>query len=372
MKVLKTLFLSTLVALCCVQTSSAQRLYDKERDEQAQGAKKLADQIESSAVFDKQIRNLSALVRQDFTVYFMGARRDLRANVNAITNWKDVDNIVKNTERSINKPKQYSQAEIQQAREDLAKHLAEAKQALKEFKDKIAETENRGLISLLDRVGDLGPLHEYGEQLLGQDRVASVNQLTQLLETLKTIYETYTKRIKTIEEQLAELKIPLMQVSIQRLQLEEEHWKNIGAIQTRRTAEEEDIQALIQDYRERAGSGQLNVARSDERVEETLRRLVQRKDREQLVNALLALHVATAIAARGSTPAKLADVRLAQEHHLYSIRQSAVMARAYELTVSTGVQRLALYHKGGVKPETVAQLIHTVVTAAIPVAIIAK
>jgi hypothetical protein len=371
-KVFKMSLLSIVITLSCAQTSSAQRLYNQERDEQAQAAKKLADQIENSAVFDKQVRNLLALERQYFAVYFMEARRDLRADVNSITNWKDIDTIVKKAEAKINKPNQYSPSEIQQVQEDLEKRVAEAKQALKDFKDKIAATENQELISLLDHVGELGPLHEYGEQLLSEDRIASVKQLTQLLETLKTIYEAYTERLKAIEEQIAELKLPLMQIAIQRLQLEEEHWKNLGVIQTRRTAEEEDIWDLILDYRARTGPDQLNVAGSDEHVEKTLQRVVQSKDREKLVNAILALHVATAIAARGSTPANLAEVRVAQEHHRYSIRQSAVMARAYELTVSTGVQRLALYHKGGIKPETIALLIHTVATAAIPATIATK
>jgi hypothetical protein len=42
------------------------------------------------------------------------------------------------------------------------------------------------------------------------------------------------------------------------------------------------------------------------------------------------------------------------------------MARAYQLTISGGVKRLALYHKGGIKPSQIALLIHTAATVAIP------
>jgi hypothetical protein len=79
-----------------------------------------------------------------------------------------------------------------------------------------------------------------------------------------------------------------------------------------------------------------------------------------------------ALIARGSTPSKLADVRMAQELHAYSIRKSAVRARAYELTVSTGAQRLALFHKGGIKPTEVAQLVFAVSNIAITPAILAR
>jgi hypothetical protein len=38
----------------------------------------------------------------------------------------------------------------------------------------------------------------------------------------------------------------------------------------------------------------------------------------------------------------------------------------------TGVQRLALYHQGGIKPETLARLFHSISSLAIPPAILVK
>jgi hypothetical protein len=81
------------------------------------------------------------------------------------------------------------------------------------------------------------------------------------------------------------------------------------------------------------------------------------------------LHLAAAISARGEIPQKMAALRQEREDHAFSIRKSAVMARAYQLTVAGGVKRLALYHKGGIKPSEIAQLIHTAATVAIPVVI---
>ena len=84
------------------------------------------------------------------------------------------------------------------------------------------------------------------------------------------------------------------------------------------------------------------------------------------------LFIVAALIARGSTATRLADLRMAQELHAYSIRKSAVRARAYELTVSTGVQRLALFHQGGIKPTDVAELVFAASNIAITPAILAR
>ena len=94
--------------------------------------------------------------------------------------------------------------------------------------------------------------------------------------------------------------------------------------------------------------------------------------REELSTKLFTLHLAAAISARGEIPRKLAALREAREDHAYSIRKSGVMARAYQLTVSGGVKRLALYHKGGIKASKIAELVHAAATVAIPPVIAAN
>ncbi len=111
-------------------------------------------------------------------------------------------------------------------------------------------------------------------------------------------------------------------------------------------------------------------------IEKELRNVVAQSNfrivelRSMAADAPRALLELGALIARGDTPGKLAELRLAQEAHAYSIRKSAVRARAYELTVTAGVKRLALYHQGGIKPETIADFIHALSTAAIPPAIL--
>jgi hypothetical protein len=89
-------------------------------------------------------------------------------------------------------------------------------------------------------------------------------------------------------------------------------------------------------------------------------------------DALLALHCAAALAARGKTPGELALLRLGREHHLHVIRRSAVRARAVELTVSSGVQRIALLYQGGIKPTQIAMLFQAFAAIATPPLIAAQ
>ncbi|MCU1265567.1 MAG: hypothetical protein JWM21_1885 [Acidobacteria bacterium] len=117
---------------------------------------------------------------------------------------------------------------------------------------------------------------------------------------------------------------------------------------------------------------------SAKKLEDELRLIVIHRQRDMIrtrdmvADVPRALYTLAALIARGDTPDKLAELRLAQELHGYSIRKSAVRARAYELTVSTGAQRLALFHKGGIKPTDVAELVFAASNVALTPAILAR
>ena len=108
----------------------------------------------------------------------------------------------------------------------------------------------------------------------------------------------------------------------------------------------------------------LDLGRAEREVRPAKQRVLD--TRNSLADRLEALHIATSLASYGRLPGRIADQLLAQETHAYSIRLSRVRARAYQLTVSTGVQRLAIYHQGGIKPSLVARMIHAASTVAIP------
>ena len=85
-------------------------------------------------------------------------------------------------------------------------------------------------------------------------------------------------------------------------------------------------------------------------------------ERRKVRYVLESLYLSAAVASRGDLPVRLAESRMAQEEHRYAIRCNAIVAHSYERIVGSGVERLALYYKGGVKPEVLAQLVQSMAT----------
>jgi hypothetical protein len=381
MKRAKAFWLGLLMAVplypLLAQRATAQRIYNKERDDQAQAAKKQAEEVRNGSVFNKQLQNLSVLSRFDFDTYFLGARRSMRADIAAFNTWEDVNRVVDRTERAVGQPPSVSPSQIEQARANLKDKIAATQKALARLKQKAEEIGNGEFASFFAAVGDVEFFEQYAEKLLGSDKpsLLAVKRITDMLDVLKEVYDSYTKKldaISKVRQELTDLKVPLLRVALQRLQLEDAHWKAIGEIEARRDAEQEELRYLVGDYRALLRDTLKPTPSPTESVIDTINAAVMARDRERLANLMVALHLASALAARGTTPHRLSELRLAQEEHLYSIKQSALVARAYELTIETGVQRLALYHAGGVRPEQVARLIHTAATVAIPAAILAN
>ena len=385
---------TTLGLMAGSQIALGQRLYDKGRDDKAQEAKKQAATIETGAVFDKQLKNLSAVSHQDFDVYFLGVKRVMRSGIDAFITWRGVEQRVRAIARAINTPNAISDEELQGLRKELSDAKTAAQASLNRLKTKAKQTGNGALSNSLGRVGDIQSVLDFADKLPPKDQPANsipagpgdesskantnlagaTSQVKATLGALQTLYDSYSTRLDEIDKvsvQLNALKLPLEQLAMEKLEVEEEHWKTVGAINARREAEQGDLKDLAEDFNDRMR--RLNLIDSGEKIEDTIRDAVDKRDRERLADLILTLHVAAALLARGSTPEKLAELRLAQEEHRFSIRQSAVMARAYELTVSAGVERLALYYQGGIKPATIAQLLQAIGTAVvIPTSIATK
>jgi hypothetical protein len=387
-----SILLITLLASLSVRTQ-AQRVYDKGRDEQAKQALKAAEEIESDSSFEKQLRNLNLLSKQDFANYFLGQRREIRARLNSFTTWTDVAKAVKKAETDLDIPDPASDEWLEQRKKEIQKKIDETSAALKKEKEetdkKLEELKNRlgsrELTEFFERIGELQSLYEVGERILlnhaldDQGNPESItnyvevaNEVKKTLAILKNLYTAYTARLDEItnrRNELLELEQPLKLAVLEALEVEEEHWKNLGAIFAKREAEQEDLRDLVISYkRVRQTLGLYD----SERIEDSVKNAVNRRDRDRLINIFYVLHLASALTVRGSTPMKLEALRVAHEEHRYSIRQSSVRARTYELTVLTGVQRLALYHQGGIKPEALAQLLHSVSSLAIPPVLLIK
>src|SRR5712692_3939716 len=149
----------------------AQRLYDKTRDEQAQEAAKLAKDVSSGAVFDKQLKNLAITSRQDFAIHFLDARRTMRSEIGAFTQWKHVFSTVKRVKESLGGLGTPTEEEVKRVADALKKQLEGAKASVDRLQEQAGEggdgqgadankIDNRQVDLLFERVGDLGSLYQ--------------------------------------------------------------------------------------------------------------------------------------------------------------------------------------------------------------------
>lgn len=245
----------------------------------------------------------------------------------------------------------------------------------------------------------------------GKNQLQTAKELIDIAKDLGSLYNAYNDKIEAIRKEVGKLEhlsVILQKMALQGLQAREEHLKILAAIYLRRATEEGSIQYLSDRYASLTSrlwkevtsprdpqkktiayyrlidpqaatmtSDDLKAYVSKQSIDETIQKLIlyhQRTGRAgpqptMLQDTLLALHYAAALAARGDTPKQLATLRAGLECHRYSVRKSAIRARTYELAVSSGVDRLALFYSGGIKPSQVAQLFHNLAT---PLAIIFK
>lgn len=515
-KTTATLLVVAITLALMPAAARAQRLYNKERDEQAQAALPLAQALKTGELFDRQLKNLSSLAKKDFDTEFLVTRFQINAFTLNMLKWGDAHAQVCQVELSNTEPGLIPEpTDVQTALTDLKKSIEEAQKALEAFKESIKQNEDKGdaddssiLASLFNNLGDLQTLTDFAEQigeahpdLISTKTIASLKQVQEIAETLKTVYDAYTAKVEAfnkLNDELTGMRIILKKVAIQSLQVDEDHWKNIASIRARREVERANVLAMISEYKGivrrlglvdfndapnstnkfciAAGNAMNPAERPDMRPFQMITQhmaellahsqLLETDNRQletQALNAIPAMRAATtedqrraaaqpaldalstamsnfagndaarlcgldgpncintsrdnlvtavrtsttagsdaltalvirgrknsvqirnmmgdvpqalyllaALIARGSTPNRLAEVRFAQELHSYSIRKSAVRARAYELTVSTGAKRLALFHQGGIKPTDIAELVFAASNVAISPAILAR
>lgn len=267
---LPTLIVLVAVALMSFPiTGKSQRLYNKERDEQAQKALSLTESLRSGEVFDRQLRNLANLAKRDFETEFLVTKFQIDSFSLSLLTWSSAHELVCDTERiNTDTGKIPGQQDIEAALKSLNASLEQAKAALAEFKKAVKlkdgspeeeEKEDPALISLFSRLGDLETLKNFAEQLstehpslLNTKTLQAIEEITEIAATLKTVYDAYTAKVEEFNKlkgDLASLRILLKKVAIQSLQVDEEHWKNVASIRARRETERADVLALISNYK---------------------------------------------------------------------------------------------------------------------------
>lgn len=402
----KILFLPAIVAiLASVQFVCAQRLYDPTRDAEAQKAAALAAEITSKGSFEKQLRNLEVTEKHNVEVYLTGARRQMEIKIRTFRTWGAVAKFADQVQGTLDSEDFIPDADAKSIAADVQRKCPEritklgmeicaAKSNLAELQQAVADSEQRGkeldeeLKSRLEKIDAIESLVDNAQTLL-KDKIAdedTIKGLSEVFLKLAASTVTFTNKLSQINKETSdELRLLLQRIAVEALQLEVDHWKTVGEIKLRRAAEQKEIQKLVTDLKDRltqisncfaVGPAKLAEQRVTDSVANarTLTKcsiLEQGKpvdfQTEQIIAYLYkALHVATALASRGETPAALAELRLSHEERRFSIRHSAIIARSYEVALSSGTKRLARFYAGGIKPEKIAQLVYAAATVAIP------
>jgi chromosome segregation ATPase len=358
----------SLLILIGAWTAQAQRLYDGSRDSIAQEAAAEAAAFTTGQLFETQQRNLEVLTAADIQAYLAQARQKVRAKVNSFYTWSDLHDLFQEVENSLAAP---AGEDFDALKKQLEEQKAAAQAQLDALKTQTA-SDSGELDAVLERVGDVQSAVELA---LGQADVdkQTADKFFGILGEFTTLYQSYAEKMKQVEAiqgELADLKGAMKRIALDRLRVEEAYLTAQMAIEARRVQETAPLKEVLAD-----GKAQLaklvkgSTAQSD-RIQDTLTRLSWSPD--ELDPAVQTLFAGAALAARRDVATDLAELRLAHAFRLRSIQLSAVNARGYETIIGAGVQHLALFYRGGIKPELIAQIIHAAATIAIPPVIAAN
>lgn len=254
------------MALAACPAALGQRLYNRERDEQAQAAQALAAPLKNGSLFETQLRNLSSLMKKDFETEFLAAKFTMNSDALSLLTWGSAHQLVCQAYRD-NKDAGSAVSivptpgQIKARLDELKTAIANAKSSLKNFQDAVKQNEvtvDPTLASFFGRVGDLEDVKEFAEQLAEVDpRLATpktleaLAEVTSIVKTLQTVYDEYAAKVgefNRLNQELADLRITLKKVALQSLQVDEEHWKTLAAIRAREENERGENLNLVNRY----------------------------------------------------------------------------------------------------------------------------
>lgn len=407
----RTLFSVVLLALTLyvlTPDAHAQRWYNEDRDQKARAAAKLAEEITSKSSFEAQLRNLDKFAERDIDVYFQGAERQMETSLNTLRTWKSVRKIVDRASETLQSSTFITAEEVQKAVDDLDKDcnarttklgqsVCDAKAELAAMKAaqadvaKVDDALQKELTARLEQIDAIESLVGQTKAFLKLDKQksATIKELSTSFAGLAESFATFSIRMQQINKRTKDdLKFLLQRVAVETLQLEVDHWRTINEINIRRSAEEMDLNYVLVDVNSRIKQIEKCFALTSDQLKEreirdtftaalalescqiddpqTPGQTISMSGAQMVTYIFETLHGTAALAARGDTPLKLAELRQAHELHRFSIRKSLAVARGYEVLMRTGTDRLSRYYAGGLKPQQIAQLVYSAATLAIP------
>ncbi len=350
------IFLLGLLLVNRTQLSAQLRMHDAQRESIAQDAKKAAETIKSGSLFKKQAQNLQLLVERDVTTTVADARIAMLGMVNALHQWSDVKDLSEGV-AGLAVPE--TPSDLEERKANLAKSKSELKDQITSL-SAVAVKDNDGLQPLVNTIGNIDSALTFADKHLGVDD-DNLTTAIGVLDRLQNLYKNYQLQFQVVNDAakgLSDLKIGMKKALLARLKVEENALVAEIGLHSRKEME----LAAVEHWRKRC-----RIPKGippEEFIDTTLDRLAS-GDREELDRAVRALYACGALSAEALLPLNLFKLRMAQLQHLKSIQISAANAKIYESVLGGGVERLALFYKGGVKPETVAQLLQSLSTVGI-------
>lgn len=361
--------LTVSILLASVCAAFPQRLYNEANDRKATEALGLSQQVLSGQVWDKALTNLDELYKRRQQMVFESAEGILKAEWATWETWADV----KATFGRLPKPAEPTEASFKQEMAKLKASRVKAEAELdhlraRMFQDKTAE-QVRMVGLWMERIGAARPFFERivkmeEDATIGKVNLEAAAAAKKALDGLSTLYKTFRAEIPAQSASML-----FLEGEIRLLELEQAHLLRLAAIQERLQTESERVEKLRK--RSQALLDQVLAKYPGANIVESFAKA--KTENPDLVQVMVsALYHVAASAARADLPVRLAGHRESLELRAQAIRRDAANAAVYERVVANGVQRLAAYHKGGIRPENLASFIRALATAGLIPAILTR
>jgi len=363
-------------------------LYNPRLDALGQDVQKAAGDVANGQIFDTQLANLEAVSKLATDRIFSSARRAALARLEGTRNWKSLWNRV-DAAKTRALPSETEKADWARQIATLKTKLGTAQSAADTASEKL-----KPIADLLEEVGKAKQVIEAGKFL--QERnvkditatdLRVVGKLQEAVDNLGTLLNGIASQTKPVSTRSTaeQMKVDLAKAEI-------DHLQTLIQIQEKRSDGQHDVKSILTAIENTLGcvprpTNPLNPfspskwvctlkftddstdppkdstenLSDTEEIETTLLRF--RSNRLKLESVVYLLENFAALAARADTPVRIAELRSAIEERRFAIRRDAIMAHTYEQILLIGAQRIATYYKGGIKPETLAQLANALATA---------
>ena len=384
------------------------RLYDKKLDDEAQAALGLAKDLATGGLFDKELHNIDLLSQQSLDRIFTSARRLALQRIAELATWKDVENLKEHVRKSLSLNDFTGSENLAETKSKLSDALDAAKKKTPPDKGDKGKDTAGNVFAAFKSIGtgadaalaDAEPLRVKfaGNGPVTHADIRAAGEFTKLLTQFSDVYDRYktaTSTAATAAGIVDQTKLDLICAELDHVVSLLKIWERREAETTQvshlltqlghrldciRTSRNKDVNCPIPEaqrvetgasieatLRQFVGLAKESQAAADRNSDQPLaQRMKQFTDaeaeRRKVRYVLETLYLSAAVASRADLPVRLAESRMAQEEHRYAVRSNAIVAQSYERIVGSGVERLALYYKGGVKPEVLAQLVQSMAT----------